>query len=153
MILLCDDCKISNSIGYETKALNQLIQRRMVARLSAEGIDTVTVMHSWIIGYLNNNRDKSIYQKDIESEFAISRSTVTNILKLMEKKGYIARVSVEEDARLKKIILTERGVELNSFITRTIKLNEAELNTLISNEERETFLKLIRKLRKKLETV
>lgn len=42
-----------------------------------------------------------IFQKDLETEFCIGRSTVTNILNLMEKKGFVRRESVSYDARLK----------------------------------------------------
>lgn len=34
------------------------------------------------------------------------------MLKLMEKDGYIKRVSVENDARLKKIVLTDKAIKL-----------------------------------------
>ena len=82
---------IAESIGHEIKAIDHLMQRKMIMTASKSGLDKVTIMHGWIIGYLILNLDRDIYQKDIESEFAISRSTVTNILKLMEKKGYIKR--------------------------------------------------------------
>ena len=41
---------------------------------------------------------------------SITRSTVTNILQLMERKGYIERRSVPQDARLKQLVLTEEGI-------------------------------------------
>ncbi|MDE7031305.1 MAG: MarR family transcriptional regulator, partial [Lachnospiraceae bacterium] len=50
-------------------------------------------------------------QKTIESDFNIRRSTVTAILQLMEKKGYIRRSAVEGDARLKQISLTDQGMD------------------------------------------
>ena len=37
---------------------------------------------------------------------------MTGILQLMEKKGYIVRVSVPTDARLKQILLTNQGEDL-----------------------------------------
>ncbi len=37
------------------------------------------------------NEGKEIFQKDIEAEFNIRRSTATGILKLMEKNGFINR--------------------------------------------------------------
>ena len=42
------------------------------------------------------------FQKDIEQRFAVGRSTVTNLIQLMEKKGFVKRESVKQDARLKK---------------------------------------------------
>ena len=68
-------------------------------------------MNGWIMRYLYENRKKDIFQKDIEKFFSIGRSTVTNIIQILEKKGYVRRESVEYDARLKKVILTEQGIE------------------------------------------
>ena len=68
------------------------------------------MMHGWIIRYLYENREQDIFQKDIEQRFAVGRSTVTNLIQLMEKKGFVKRESVKQDARLKKVILTEKGI-------------------------------------------
>lgn len=143
--------KVIDSIGHEIKAIDHVMQRTMFRTASDAGIDKVTIMHGWIMKYLQENKDKDIYQKDIESFFAISRSTVTNILKLMEKKGYILRVSVDSDARLKKITLTEKGLEVNALIKQAVLENERRLNSILSEDERNTFLCLIRKLRNGLE--
>ena len=80
------DLKTTDLIGHEIKAINQVIQRKIFSSVANAGIDKITVMHGWIMEYLYKNRKRDVYQKDIESEFAISRSTVTNIVKLMEKK-------------------------------------------------------------------
>ena len=127
------------------------MQRKMFMIASKSGLDKVTVMHGWIIGYLTHNADRDIYQKDIESEFAISRSTVTNILKLMEKKGYITRESVASDARLKKIALTDKGIQTAVILKKAVEENERNFNRLLDKEEKETFLRLVKKLRCGLE--
>ena len=116
------------------------------------GIDRVTIMHGWIIGYLYCHQEIDVYQRDIESNFAISRSTVTNILKLMEKKGYIIRQSVDTDARLKKIVLTEKGKLINSKIEKAIEENENRFNSVLTSDERQQFIYLVRKLRHGLES-
>ena len=142
---------IAESIGHEIKAIDHLMQRKMIMAASKSGLDKVTVMHGWIIGYLAHNADRDIYQKDIESEFAISRSTVTNILKLMEKKGYITRASVASDARLKKIALTEKGKQTVSILQKAVDENERNFDRLLDKDEKETFLRLVKKLRYGLE--
>ena len=142
---------IAESIGHEIKAIDHLMQRKMFMIASKSGLDKVTVMHGWIIGYLIMNKDRDIYQKDIESEFAISRSTVTNILKLMEKKGYITRVSVKSDARLKKISLTDKGVQTAVILKKAVDENAKNFDRLLENDEKETFLRLVKKLRCGLE--
>lgn len=142
---------IAESIGHEIKAIDHLMQRKIIMIASKAGLDKVTVMHGWIIGYLSHNNEKDVYQKDIESEFAISRSTVTNILKLMEKKGYIKRESVESDARLKKITLTDKGNQTGIILQKAVEENEKSFDRLLDNDEKETFLRLVKKLRYGLE--
>ena len=94
-------------IGFENKRLENEIHSRMTAYRAAMGGEELTMMQSWIIRFLYEHSEEDIYQRDIEAEFSIARSTATGILKLMEKRGYIRRVSVERDARLKKLELTD----------------------------------------------
>ena len=51
-----------------------------------------------------------VYQKDVEQEFRIRRSTATVMLQSLEQKGYLVRVASTEDARLKRILLTEKAI-------------------------------------------
>lgn len=145
------DMQGGESICHELKAINHIVKRKMLSSANEIGVDNVTVMHGWIMAYIFDNQDRDIYQKDLENEFGISRSTVTNILNLMEKKGYIQRASVENDARLKKLILTDTGKRTVSILKSTIDENEARINGLLSDEEQKTFLTLINKLRSGLE--
>lgn len=140
------------SVGYEIKTLDNMICRAVMNISLKNGMDQVTVMHGWIIGYLYKNQDRDIYQKDLESEFHITRSTVTNILKLMEKKGYIQRVSVEKDARLKKLVLTEKAkkIQCQTFTDIHDRL-EKQLMQGISEEELAVFQEVLKKMKKNLE--
>ena len=62
-----------------------------------------------IIMLLARNRGREIYQHTIEQKFCITRPTASRGLALMEKKGLIARESVEHDARCKRIVLTYKA--------------------------------------------
>ena len=70
----------------------------------------------------------------------------------MEKKGYIIRQSVDTDARLKKIVLTEKGKLINSKIEKAIEENENRFNSVLTSDERQQFIYLVRKLRHGLES-
>ena len=93
-------------IGREIKALNNQIKRVMDSRLGqfAPNDDGPTGVQGMIIGYLYYRRDQDVYQRDVEAEFHIRRSTATGILQLLEKKGVIERLPVPSDARLKKLV-------------------------------------------------
>lgn len=54
--------------------------------------DSLTVMQKHILKFiLLETLHREIYQKDIEEEFQIRKSTVTGILQLMEKRIYLPR--------------------------------------------------------------
>ncbi len=99
-------------------------------------------MHGWIIGYLYHHRDRDIYQRDLENDLGMSRSTVSTVLQLMEKNGLLTRHGVPADARLKRLELTGRAEALlKEFEADCFRLDEAAMAG-IPEEEREQFLRL-----------
>lgn len=142
--------KHKETIGFAIHSLDNLITRKMIAYAAQNEVDELTVMHGWIIGYLYDNSEKEIFQKDIEAEFSIGRSTVTGILKLMEKKGYIIRKSVPYDARLKKLVLTELGIKMNEKTRYSIDTMDEDIISCFTKEEAEEFLRLAQKLKNSL---
>ena len=74
-------------IPAQLRRVDNLIFRRLNQFSRANGVEQTTPMHGWIIEYLYRHRDEPVFQRDIEREFSITRSTVTNILQLMERKG------------------------------------------------------------------
>lgn len=138
--------KREERIGFEIRRLDHMLTRNLQARVKAAGIDEVTLMHGWIIRYLYTNRDKDVFQKDMEQYFSIGRSTVTNIIQLMEKKGFIVRLSVEYDARLKKVVLTEKGVRNHEMLENLIDHLDTRLVEGITDEELSVFYSVIEKL-------
>ena len=137
-------------IGFEIRRLDHMLGRNMQAHVRAAGIDEVTLMHGWIIRYLYTNQDKDVFQKDIEQYFSIGRSTVTNIRQLMERKGYIARESVEHDARLKKVVLTEKGIRNQEMLEDLVESLDTRLVDGITDEELYVFYSVIEKLKRNL---
>lgn len=141
-----------DTLGFKIKTLDNLFFRNMFFyETRQKGLDEVTVMHGWILGFLYDNSHRDVFQKDIESEFSIARSTVTSIVKLMEKKGYIRRETAAEDARLKKLVLTEKGVRMHEQHMNDMEVLETRCRKNISPEEIEVFLRVAGKLKKNLE--
>lgn len=137
----------SDPVGRRIKIINNLMKRSM-DKFFGQRPDRATLMHTWILGFLQNRQDagKDTFQKDIEAEFSINRSTTSEMLKLMCKNGMIARVPVDYDARLKKIVLTEKSLKFNQELSR--KMNELDKILIkgLTESEVETFLKLCDKL-------
>ena len=140
-------------IGREIKALNNQIKRVMDSRLGqfAPNDDGPTGVQGMIIGYLYYRRDQDVYQRDVEAEFHIRRSTATGILQLLEKKGVIERLPVPSDARLKKLVLTPKALAVHEQIAREIEAMEAQLVRGLTPEEVDAFFNTIKKMRRNIE--
>ncbi|MDE7234566.1 MAG: MarR family transcriptional regulator, partial [Ruminiclostridium sp.] len=93
---------------------------------------------------------ENVYQRDIEEEFGIRRSTATRLLQLMESNGLIVRESVSSDARLKKITITEKGIAFDAKVRGEIDRFEAALAQSFTEKELEEFFRLTEKLRNTL---
>ncbi len=134
-------------IGHRLKTVNNLMKRSM-DKFFGHKPDRATLMHTWIIGFLQDREDqgKDTFQKDIEIEFSINRSTTSEMLKLMCKKGMIERIPVSHDARLKKIVLTNQSREFNHQMDNQMKMMHERLVEGLSQEEIDTFIVLIDKL-------
>jgi DNA-binding MarR family transcriptional regulator len=135
-------------IGKKINILAKRIHRRIDKEASQYG---VTAVQGRILGFIFHRSDKKdIFQKDIEEELDIRRSSVTSVLQLMEKNGYIKRVSVSEDARLKKIVLTEKGLEIQRNVYASIIKIEESLSDELSESEITILINLIDRLSKKV---
>lgn len=140
-------------LGYRIKTLSNLMKRNMDKHFGPQH-DRATMMQTWIIGFvqLRDSEGKDTFQKDIEEEFSINRSTTSEMLTLMSKRKLIKRVPVDYDGRLKKIVLTQKSLEIHEWINQTmIQLHEKLANGL-SSEEIEIFMDITDKMIRNLST-
>ena len=146
----------SYRIGWHIKVISNLIKREVKKgeehSNSQKYSDELTKNNMFIIGYLAEHRDEDVFQKDLESVFSVRRSTMSTIILRMEKKGFLTRESVSYDARLKKLVLTEKGEQVHSLIEFGITDTEKKLTAGLSEEEKQTLCHLLGKLRSNLES-
>ena len=135
-----------NDIGFVVRRLSNLIKRDVEKSKINLGLDPVKGVNGWAISYFYENRHRDIFQKDFENQFSIRGSTASKILKTMEQKGYIQRIAVESDARLKKIVLTENAMELHKRIISEIEAREERMRKGLSKQELDTFFNVMNKL-------
>lgn len=138
------------SIGFELRTMEILLKRDFEKRKPKELLKCSGV-HGWAMGYLYENRNKDIFQRDFEEHFSIRRSTATKMLQLMEKNGLITRESVESDARLKKIVMTEKAMDIHKKVILSLKERDKILEKGLTKEELETFYEICEKIKRNLE--
>lgn len=135
------------NVVFQIRNISNLLKRRIKEIVKKNHEYNVTDIHILLTRYLMENKDKEIFQKDIEEEFCIRRSTVTGILNLMEKNEMIKRERVDYDARLKKIVLTEKAKKINQNIYQQILGMEEVIFKGLTEEEIKTFREILEKIK------
>lgn len=137
-------------VGFVVRSLSRMLGRRFDGCAGRQYLDSLTGTNGWIIGYIAHNSDRNIYQKDIEEAFSVRRSTVSRVVSLMEQKGLIVRESVDGDARLKRLVLTDKAWEIHRSVEAELSAVEEQLISGISPEEMSVFLSVADKMMKNL---
>lgn len=138
-------------IHAELRSLTHRIHRFFQNSPNKRAVDSVTGTNGWIICYLADREDRDVFQKDIEKEFDITRSTASKVIDLMEQKGLVERQSVPYDARLRKLVLTEKSRGLVSLINLDKENLEKTLTKGFSEKEIATLTEFILRMRTNLE--
>lgn len=137
-------------LSFRLRTLQNEITRYIDRNAREQGVDEVTLSNVWVLRVLYENRKSEVFQKDLEIECGLARSTVTGIVKLMECKGLILRESVAEDLRLKKISLTEEGVAAYKLMLKVINDTERALIKDVTMDERSSFLAVLKKMQRNM---
>ncbi len=140
-------------VGKAIRSLNNILMRRFDSnRPDKEALGRITNANRWVIGYLTDQeaKGKDVFQRDLEEAFCITRSTVSKVIDLMIQKGLIERQAVPYDARLKKLKLTEKAVELSKRVRAYADGVEKDVTAGFTEEEIDMLLSYIDRIRKNL---
>ena len=121
------------------------LSRQLDNLLSTQGITHMQfAILSFITRYTKDGKD--VFQKNLEVSFDIRPYSVSSILSLMEEKKLIKRVSVKNDARLRKIILTTEGTKKYNDVHAKVIMFENKIKSLFSEDEIKVFFNVLDKL-------
>jgi len=128
-----------NKTGY-------YIRRYICNMQSIIDLENVSGTNVFIFVHLYKNKDKEIFQKDIEKEFGMTRSTASNILALMEKKGLIKRIPSLVDKRLKQVVLTPLGDEYSKKVKDELDDFNSKINNCFNDEEKKQLFNYLERI-------
>ena len=146
----CEAGRGEDHVGYQLKALDHLFRRKMQAMMRQNGFEDMSMMNGWIIEYLARNEGKDIFQKDIEKNFKVGKSSIAGTLKTMEEKGYIIRQAVAGDARLKRVCLTDKGRTYTHKMEQGREEMEQKVCKGLTKGELDLFFQIIKKMQDNL---
>lgn len=137
-------------IGFELKKITTRM-KRILDLQCADSREPITGVQGWIVAYVCNNSDRDVFQRDIEEMFRIRRSTATGILNGMQAAGLIFRRAVDYDARLKKIVPTEKAVILHGKAKKALDEFESNLKKNIPEDKLAVFFEVLARIGRNLD--
>lgn len=137
-------------IGFELKKITTRM-KRILDLQCADSREPITGVQGWIVAYVCNNSDRDVFQRDIEEMFRIRRSTATGILNGMQAAGLISRRAVDYDARLKKIVPTEKAVILHEKAKKALDEFESNLKKNIPEGKLAVFFEVLARIGRNLD--
>lgn len=132
---------MNGSVSGEIKKINNLIIRKIMSITKSEGINNLTPSQIMIIKYLSDSKTP-VYQKDISNQFPFRKSTISGIIKTMQKNGLIILNSSKNDLRSKQIELTSLSTDIINKIEKCFKSFDKLITKDIDSNELDIFYKV-----------
>ncbi|MGD6731145.1 MAG: MarR family winged helix-turn-helix transcriptional regulator [Pleomorphochaeta sp.] len=142
---------MNKSASCELRRLTNHVRRKLMTFKGDTNNKRQTSSHYYIINYIASKGNEDVFQRDIDQRFSLRRPTTTEILKLMERNGLVTKKSVENDLRLKKVVLTKKAKVLGAEFETFLDDMESQMTEGISEEHMEIFFDVVEKMRLNLE--
>lgn len=98
----------------------------------------ITYPQSRVLTRLFSRLDKGdVNQRDLEYALGIKASSVSSLVRNLEQKGFVRCERVPEDTRNKRVLLTEKGMEVRYLLDNARDQAEAVLVKGLSEEQQE----------------
>lgn len=123
--------------GHYAKMLSCAIDQRIIQASAKE----LRGGQGYMLIFISKKGGK-VLQSDIEKQTPVRRSSISVLLKNLEKEGFIHKSDVEGDKRKKMISLTEKGDEFLGKVKNAIDETEKELTKGINEEDLGTYQKV-----------
>lgn len=140
----------SISIGHELAYTNNLIARKIARGGNNKYAMNISPIQVRIVKYLVKQNNKAILQKDMEYLFNIRRSTVSGVIKTMEKNNIIIRENVKDDNKSKEIKLTDDVYKRANDLVKELKELDLELLKDVNKEDLEVFMRVLKNIQDNL---
>jgi DNA-binding MarR family transcriptional regulator len=93
---------------------------------------------------------EGITHSELANRMQVSPATVTNMLKRMEKAGFVERRPDAEDQRVSRVYLADAGREIRGRVDRHWQEVEAQVFGTFSEQESETLRELLTRVQQEL---
>lgn len=140
------DCKV---LSEKHERLNRLMRLHFAAYFEDFGL---TAMQALTLEYIMlKSEGGDVFPKDLENFLFIRSSSVASLVNNLEMTGYIQRETASFDARYKRLVPTQKALEMKAEISRRIDEYNQSLYVGISEKDLEVYESVIEKMSKNAE--
>lgn len=135
--------QIINKISHRLRRRSQAVQKSL----------GISEAQGRILNYiLVESQKRPVYPNELEKEFGLRSSTVTETLTGLENAGLIQRIPDPADKRRKTIVFTEKAESIREALQNEIEGTEKLLLKDISGEDQALFLHIGRQMLENLDS-
>ncbi len=135
--------KLTESPTYYLKQVVHLMQKTM--RESLVDFDLTNTQFTLLMGLtVLTQKSKCVTQMDLANFLKLDKMMVSEVLRTLEKKGYILRVNNPNDKRAKSLIVTDKGVKLNEMALEKALAIDAQFFSVLGDDKDE-FVRMLKK--------
>ena len=95
-------------------------------------------------------REDGLTPGELAQRIGVETPTATRAAQRMEAAGLVRRVPDQEDARLVRVCLTERGREVQTLLPALLRTSTEEVLAGLTQEERAELLRLLKRVQQNL---
>jgi MarR family transcriptional repressor of mepA len=103
-----------------------------------------------IIGYIYENQENDLIQKDLADRFHLSGASITSMLQGLEQKGFIERKIPANNERQKNIYVLPKAIELIEAFNYSFQKVEDEFVQALNEEEKQILKEMLIKINERL---
>ncbi len=128
----------------------EILLRALSNKIFSENDIMITPEQYTILSLITDN--KELYQRQLSEITLKDRANISRIIKILEGKGLVVRISDSNGRQIFKVKPTQKGIELSNKIQPLAKKIRQIATEEISNEEMEIFLNTLDKIFCNIET-
>ncbi|WP_246012887.1 MarR family winged helix-turn-helix transcriptional regulator [Pigmentiphaga humi] len=126
--------------GYLARRLNQIHYAMFFEECSNE----ITPVQYGILTALSLQPGSD--QKTIGRELGLDRTTTADVLKRLERKGYVTRRVDPDDRRSRQSFITDEGLRVMGLLQEGMNRAQQRLISPLNKKDQHTFVRLLAKL-------
>ncbi|MGG0738379.1 MarR family winged helix-turn-helix transcriptional regulator [Niallia taxi] len=107
------------------------------------GLKRSEIMMLMAIKKGNQGKEKHITVTDLSTALKITSPSVTQVINVLENTGYVERVNDQQDRRIMRIVLTDKGNDITTQIFQKVEEKYSNLVDFLGEEKSNSLIELL----------